>query len=52
MFSLIKNYKQRPKYGQLMQQQFFIQSREQSVDVAGWYRTVIEISPEKQQQQQ
>lgn len=47
---LIKNYKQRPKYGELMQQQFFIRSQEQSVDVAGWYRTVAKTSSEKQQQ--
>ena len=38
--SLIKDYKQRPKYIQLMLQPFFIQARDQTVDVAGWYRHV------------
>ena len=40
--SLIKDYKQRPKYVQLMLQPFFIQSRDSSVDVAGWYRQVTQ----------
>lgn len=47
-FSLIKNYKQRPKYGVLMQQPFFLKSREQFVDVAGWYRDVTRTAMEKQ----
>ncbi|CAF4498332.1 unnamed protein product [Rotaria sp. Silwood1] len=46
---LIKDYQQRPKYGQLMLHPFFIQSREQSVDVAGWYRDVTRVAIEKQQ---
>jgi len=46
--SLIKNYKQRPKYGELMLQPFFIESREQPVDVAGWYREVTRAAMEKQ----
>jgi len=46
--SLIKNYKQRPKYGELMLQSFFIQSREQPVDVAGWYQDVTKAAREKQ----
>ncbi len=46
--SLIKNYKQRPKYGELMLQPFFIQSREESVDVAGWYRDITRAAMEKQ----
>ncbi|CAF5215257.1 unnamed protein product [Rotaria magnacalcarata] len=37
---LIKNYKQRPKYAELMIQPFFVQSREQPVDLAGWYNDV------------
>jgi hypothetical protein len=45
---LIKEYKQRPKYGQLMLQPFFIQSREQPIDVAGWYRDVTIAAMEKQ----
>jgi mitogen-activated protein kinase kinase 7 len=45
---LIKNYKQRPKYGELMHQPFFIQSREDEVDVAGWYRDVTRTAIEKQ----
>jgi mitogen-activated protein kinase kinase 7 len=45
---LIKNYKQRPKYGELMLQPFFIQSREEPVDVAGWYRQVTRAAIEKQ----
>jgi len=46
--SLIKNYKQRPKYGELMLQPFFIQSHEQPVDVAGWYRDITRAAMEKQ----
>ncbi|CAF3814250.1 unnamed protein product [Rotaria sordida] len=46
---LIKDYQQRPKYGPLMLHSFFIQSREQSVDVAGWYRDVTTAAIEKQQ---
>jgi hypothetical protein len=46
--SLIKNYKQRPKYVELMLQPFFIESREQPVDVAGWYREVTNAAMEKQ----
>jgi len=46
--SLIKNYKQRPKYGELMLQPFFIQSREEPVDVAGWYRDITGAAMEKQ----
>jgi hypothetical protein len=46
--SLIKNYKQRPKYGELMLQPFFIQSHEQPVDVAGWYRDITGAAMEKQ----
>lgn len=38
--SLIKDYKQRPKYVQLMLQPFFIRARDATVDVAGWYRQV------------
>jgi hypothetical protein len=38
--SLIKDHQQRPKYGPLMHHSFFIQSSEQSVDIAGWYRDV------------
>jgi mitogen-activated protein kinase kinase 7 len=45
---LIKNYKQRPKYGELMLQPFFIQSHEQPVDVAGWYRDITGAAMEKQ----
>ncbi|CAF1563678.1 unnamed protein product [Rotaria sp. Silwood1] len=45
---LIKNYKQRPKYGELMLQPFFIQSCEQPVDVAGWYKDVTTAAIEKQ----
>ena len=48
LLSLIKEYKQRPKYGQLMLQPFFIQSREQPVDVAGWYKDVTTAAIEKQ----
>jgi hypothetical protein len=46
--SLIKNYRQRPKYIELMLQPFFIQSREEPVDVAGWYRNVTKAAIEKQ----
>jgi hypothetical protein len=46
--SLIKNYKQRPKYVELMLQPFFIESREQPVDMAGWYREVTNAAMEKQ----
>ena len=38
--SLIKDHRQRPKYGALMTHPFFIQSSEQPVDVAGWYQQV------------
>jgi hypothetical protein len=48
VLSLIKNYKQRPKYGELMLQPFFIQSREEPVDVASWYRDVTIAAIEKQ----
>ena len=40
--SLIKNHKERPKYGQLMQHPYFVRSSEESVDVAGWYRSVTQ----------
>lgn len=38
--SLVKDHRQRPKYGALMTHSFFIQSSEQPVDVAGWYQQV------------
>ncbi|CAF0868807.1 unnamed protein product [Adineta steineri] len=44
---LIKNYQDRPKYGKLMEQPFFIHSTEQSVDVANWYRTVTSAASQK-----
>ncbi|UJR27524.1 hypothetical protein I4U23_008808 [Adineta vaga] len=37
---LIKDFQQRPKYGPLMLHSFFIQSAEQPVNVADWYRLV------------
>jgi hypothetical protein len=46
--SLIKDYQQRPKYGPLMLHPFFIQSSEQPVDVAGWYRDVTAAVIQKQ----
>jgi hypothetical protein len=46
-YSLTKDYKQRPKYVQLMLQPFFIRAREQSVDVAEWYR---QVTKDKQHQ--
>jgi hypothetical protein len=48
-YSLIKDYQQRPKYGPLMLHSFFIQSSEQLVDVAGWYRDVTTAVIQKQQ---
>ncbi|CAF2348333.1 unnamed protein product [Rotaria sp. Silwood2] len=46
---LIKDYQQRPKYGALVLHPFFIHSKEQSVDVAGWYRAVTSAAIGKQQ---
>jgi mitogen-activated protein kinase kinase 7 len=37
---LIKDHEKRPKYGPLMRHPFFIQSSEQPVDIADWYRNV------------
>jgi len=48
-YSLIKDHHQRPKYGPLMLHPFFIQSSEQPVDVAGWYREVTTAVIQKQQ---
>ena len=45
--SLIKDHVQRPKYGPLMRHPFFIQSSEQPVDVAGWYRDVTKKANQK-----
>ncbi|CAF0721183.1 unnamed protein product [Adineta ricciae] len=45
---LIKKYKERPKYGELMLQPFFVQSRDQPFDVAGWYRDVTSAANDKQ----
>ena len=47
-FSLIKKYKERPKYGELMLQPFFVQSRDHPFDVAGWYRDVTSAANDKQ----
>ena len=46
-FSLTKDHQQRPKYGPLMHHPFFIQSSEQTVDVADWYRTVTRRATQK-----
>jgi len=46
---LIKDHHQRPKYGPLMLHPFFIQSSEQPVDVAGWYRNVTTTVIQRQQ---
>ncbi|CAF0804432.1 unnamed protein product [Adineta ricciae] len=47
---LIKDYQQRPKYGPLMSHPFFIQSTEQPVDVAEWYRVVSAKACQKRAQ--
>lgn len=46
-YSLTKDYHERPKYGPLMLHPFFIQSSEEPVDVAGWYRNVTSAAIEK-----
>lgn len=48
LFSLIKDYKQRPKYGEIMRQPFFIRSQEEDFDVAGWYKDVTTAAMAKE----
>ncbi|CAF4477911.1 unnamed protein product, partial [Rotaria magnacalcarata] len=46
---LVKEYRQRPKYGPLMLHPFFVESEKQSVDVAEWY---LKVTTGKNEQKQ
>lgn len=47
IFSLTKNYRERPKYAELLETDFLKQYEHANIDVAEWFASVVQMSEPK-----
>lgn len=51
LWSLTKNYRERPKYAELLESDFIKQYENADVDVASWFSSVMQMSNDPQNSQ-